>query len=190
MKTKQDRILDVQKGIFELLEAGWFLRVYRETDHEALLYSPEGEIASWLTAEKCEGPYPVEYYEQLISSGQLVVIGDNRYTLPKFAEEYRVKKWPATHQDLLIETMTNQSCELVIVMDPGHPAYLRDAVTKEAIYEPFEHEDYQPLIDSGQLVESGEFCSVFVLSAAATPPDFANCDLGQIQGEEGGQHNG
>jgi len=82
----------------------------------------------------------------------------------------------------LIESMqANPTAELVVTMDPGHPAYLRDSTNREKFLDgPFEHEDYQPLIDSGQLVESDEFCGVFVLSAAATPPDFSGCDLGKI----------
>lgn len=101
-----------------------------------------------------------------------------------------------TKQDRIL---TNRSCELVIVMAaaPGRElvvtnnlaGYVRD-FSHNFVAGPFEQEDYQPLIDAGQLVESEEFCSVFVLATTTGPPDFSGCDLGQIQGEEGGQTNG
>lgn len=82
----------------------------------------------------------------------------------------------------LIETLqANPPAELVITIDPGHPAYLRDSVNREKFLDgPFEQDEYQPLIDAGQLVESEEFCSVFVLATSAMPPVFSGCDLGQI----------
>lgn len=79
----------------------------------------------------------------------------------------------------LIETMqANPTAELVVTMDPGHPAYLRDSTKREKFLDgPFEQDEYQPLIDSGELVGSEEFCSVFVLATAATPPDFTEIDF-------------
>lgn len=70
----------------------------------------------------------------------------------------------------LIERMQdNPTAELWVRVDPSHPAYLRDSINREKFIDgPFERDEYQPLIDSGELVESGEFCSVFVLASAAT----------------------
>lgn len=73
----------------------------------------------------------------------------------------------------LVETMqANPTAELVVTMDPGHPAYLRDSVNREKFLDgPFEPPDYQPLIDDGTLAESPDFCSVFVFNPQ--PPDFS-----------------
>lgn|GEM_PF-4440944 len=57
-----------------------------------------------------------------------------------------------------------------------HGAYIRDA-THTVIAGPFEEDDYQPLIDSGQLEESITFCSSFVLPAESNPPDYSDRDF-------------
>lgn len=87
--------------------------------------------------------------------------------------------------NLLVFMQTNPTAELVVTMDPSHPGYLRDSVNREKLLVgPFEQDDYRPLIDAGQLVESEEFCSVFVLATAATPPDFTGCDFSQTVEEQ------
>ena len=79
--------------------------------------------------------------------------------------------------------MTNEILQ-ILAEAPGrelyitirHGAYIRDA-THTIIAGPFEEDEYQPLIDSGQLEESITFCSSFVLPAGLTPPDYSDRDF-------------
>lgn len=68
-----------------------------------------------------------------------------------------------------------------------HGAYIRDA-THTVIAGPFEEDEYQPLIDSGQLEESITFCSSFVLPAGSTPPDYSDRDFSDLSKTEDVNH--
>lgn len=156
------------------LEEAWFLSV---VGNEALLYGPGGET---------EGPWPQDVYEPLIKDGSLVAFADDKYVLRRYLDcADLLELWGGTvlapwerPGSLLAVMQANPTAELVVTMDPGHPAYLRDSTNREKFFDgPFEQDVYQPLIDSGELVDSEEFCSVFVLATAATPPDFSELNF-------------
>lgn len=68
--------------------------------------------------------------------------------------------------------------ELVVTANIG--AYIRGPFNS-FVAGPFEVEDWQPLTDDGALVESPDFCSVFVFNPQQQPPDFSNLNLAEAE---------
>jgi len=57
-----------------------------------------------------------DYFEPLIDNSELVLIGPHRWALK---------------DSLLAVMQANPTAELVVTMDSGHPAYLRDSTNRE-----------------------------------------------------------